>query len=273
MSIGILPSANDAEIDCLARIAALLPVLSYSQLLALKSKVDGATASIPSGFLRLPPEIRLTIYKNYFDHIDEVIRIERVIDESGFADDESSAVAGMQDCTNILVVCRLITAEARPLLRRAIESRRMRFCMAERRVRLHTGKFLTSAHSMLTNIGMVEVPLGVGSAARNTSVKALQGRKLNILCPRILVSTSDRDGSAVSLEHAAFSRHIGRSCSIDQPEPLSNWTSTMSVNRDVNKRLHSALVVYGNHKFTRLNVSIPLQSQGGCASYDTVSHT
>ncbi|KPI34550.1 uncharacterized protein AB675_7412 [Cyphellophora attinorum] len=219
MSIGAQQPAKESGDDCLAQIDAVLPTLSCSQLRALKSKVDAMVAKMFASFLGLPTEIRLAIYAKYFELIDETIRVERLVEEYDYPEDESSVVIGIHGCTNILEVCRSIAKEARPLLQSAIEQRKVRFCLAERRVPVAINKYLRSPHSMLSSVKTVEIPSDLHGPWTEimTRMEGLEGRDIHVVCPRVMVSTSDNDGSALKLEYALFQKYLGNRYDILEP--------------------------------------------------------
>lgn len=246
MSIGSPLSSQNAASDSLTRIIALLPTLTYKQLLALKTQIDSAAATIPSKFLDLPCEIRLSIYKSYFSGIDEVIRVQR-LDTHDYETEEYEAL-GLNHCGEILGVCRLIAQEAQPLLRAALATKKVRFCMAGFRV----NRFLiTSARTthvpLLSAIRTVQLPLHGLTGLSSKTMDVLEGKNVTVFSPPIITQFNDHhlNGTVLRSDRNLLLKHIGTVLTDEEDYILSQEPYPDYLFSHLTSRLAQAAIAFG----------------------------
>ena len=266
----VAASARPARIvpeDALAAISALLPVLNYTQIMALKAQIDSATTTASSRLLELPLEIRLLIYTQLFHHIDDIITIKRVKDPE---DDDKVTVTGLHECTNILLVSRQITQEAQPVLRKAIESRKLRFCMAPYRSFSRIREIFHDTSALLAQVKEIQLPFsGLPGMSIRSPTAELRGKTVVLMCAFVA-----SDKSVMQAEHTHLKTRIGTSTK--NRTQLKDLVQSCLRTRFFRMRTHRFLsevgTAFGSSNCRSLKVVILVQSRGamGTAYHRTV---
>jgi hypothetical protein len=105
-------------------------------------------------------------------------------------------------------------------------------------------------------------------------MEGLEGKHVHVVCPRVMVSTSDSDGSALKLEHTLFQHCMGNIYLIFWLN--SNHEDDLKFSKAFRTALGRLRDLWTNLVFGKqasLQIWVPLHSRGGRAFYDMVSRS